>query len=229
MGFALTAGVLAGLLSWAAGEYTNETFKAEEVETRIELQTIIQSTLVTENRATTRNATLAFTILGCVTGLALGFAGGLVAGSVRRGSVVGIAGAVLGALAGFLGSMAFLRIFFRHQAPNPNDLWTPILGHGGIWAAIAAAGAISFVAGVGRWRRLPEALLGACGGAILATIAFHVLCTALFPDARSTEPLSNSAVVRLIGRLLVTVLIAAGAAKGVESYTGGKAARAAEV
>jgi hypothetical protein len=211
------------------GEYTNETFKAEEVETRVELQTIIQTTLATENRATSRNATLAFTILGCVTGLALGSAGGLVARSGRRAIVVGIAGAILGALAGLGGTLAFLRIFFRHQAPNPNDLWTPILGHGAIWATIGAAGAIAFVAGVGRWRRLPEALLGACGGAILATIAFHVLCTALFPDARSTEPLSNSAVVRLVGRFLVTVLIAAGAAKGIESYTGGKRARAAEV
>ena len=82
--------------------------------------------------------------------------------------------------------------------------------------AIGAVGGSAFAIGMKCGRRIFNAVTGACLGAFLATILFHGLGEALFPDSGSTAPVANSALVRLMAVFLVTVLIACGTAWGAK-------------
>jgi hypothetical protein len=213
---ALAAGVAAGLISWLVGEWTLEAFKPRLFKQQIMLQTVIQPTNASQNAADLKNAILAHAILGSVMGLTLGVAGGLAGRSPSRGMVAGLGGLAAGALVGGVAASALLPLFYRRNVPDLNDLMTPILLHGGIWMAIGAVGGAAFAIGLGAVRWLPNAIVGACIGALLATIGFHLLGASLFPEAGSIDAMPSSALVRLIARLLVTLLIAAGAAWGVQ-------------
>jgi hypothetical protein len=160
------------------------------------------------------NATLAFAILGGVTGLMLGLAGGLAGRSRARGVIVGLASLAAGTIVGALASFALIPLFFRGLVPDLNDLLTPILIHGGIWMAIGALGGLAFAIGMGRGRHVPVAVGAACVGAFVASVLFHLLSEGLFADSSSTAPLAKSALARLLAMLLVTVLVAVGAARG---------------
>jgi hypothetical protein len=162
------------------------------------------------------NATLAFTLLGGVTGLILGFAGGLCGRSPVRGAIVGLAGLAAGATVGGLASKILVPLFFRGLVPDRNDLLTPIMIHGGICMAIGAVAGLAFAIGMGCWRRLPDAIAGACFGALLAMFLFHALSGTLFPMSGSTEPVANTWIVRLMATVLTPVLVAVGAARGVQ-------------
>jgi hypothetical protein len=212
---ALAAGVAAGLVSWLAGEWAHGVYQPRLVEVGFGMGvTLTMPTVATQNQADFQNATLAFAICGGVTGLAMGFAGGLAGGSPSRGGMVGLGALVVGGLVGALASRALVPLFFRHYVPNTNDLLSPILIHSGIWAVISAVGGLAFAIGMRRGRRLPHAIGGACLGAILATVLFHLLGASLFLDSGSTEPIASSSVVRLLAVFLATVLIAIGAARG---------------
>ena len=211
---AMTAGVAAGLISWLAGECAHEAFKPQLFKVRVALTTFIQPTNASLNSADLKNATLVFTILGAVMGLVMGISGGFAARSIARGLIVGLGGLVAGGLVGALASLGLLPLFFRQAVPDPNDLLSPLLIHGGIWMAIGAVGGSAFATGMKCGRCIFNAATGACLGAFLATILFHGLGEALFPDSGSTAPVANSALVRLMAVFLVTVLIACGTAWG---------------
>ena len=146
----------------------------------------------------------------------MGFAGGFAARSISRGVIVGLIAQVVGALVGGLASLGLLRILYAEYVRDPNDLFTPIMVQGGIWTAIGAVGGAAFAIGVKPGRRLFNAIGGACVGAMFATILFHVFSQSFFPDSGFSDPLASSSVVRLMSRLLVTLLIAVGAAKEVQ-------------
>jgi len=212
---ALAAGVAAGLVSWVGGELAHGAFKPQLVQVVGNFgQKVMLPTRSTLNAADLKNATLAFAVLGGVTGLVMGIAGGVAGRSALHGVVVGLGAQVLGVLVGALASLALVPLFHRDFVPDTNDLLSPIMIHAGIWAAIGAVGGLAFAIGMRRGRRLLNAIGGACLGAILATVVFHVLSGALFPDSGSTEPVATSSFVRLLAMLLVTVLVAPGAARG---------------
>jgi len=213
---ALAAGVAAGLVSWLAGELAHDVFKPRLYETEVMGMKTMQPTALSQNAADSKNARLAMSILGCITGLALGVAGGLADRSPSRAVTVGLAGAAAAGPIAALASWALLPFFFRSFVPDPEDVLPPILIHGGIWAAIGAIGGAAFAIGAGRVRRAALAVVGACVGACLASVVFHVFSLAIFPDSRSTEPLASSSFVRLLAALVVTVLIAIGAVLGVQ-------------
>jgi hypothetical protein len=213
---ALSAGAAAGVVSWLGGEWALTAFRPRTFKVQIMLMTYIQPTTASQNAADFKNATLAFAILGSATGLAMGSAGGLAGRSPSRGVIVGWGGAALGGLVGAIASWYLLPLFYRRFVPDPNDLLSPILIHGGLWTAIGAVGGAAFAIGMGCGRRVPQAILGAGAGAALATVLFHLLAASLFPDSRSTEPVAASSTVRLLSRMLVTVLVAAGAARGAQ-------------
>jgi hypothetical protein len=212
---ALAGGVAAGLISWLAGELAHEAFKPQLFSVRIAFTTYIQPTADSMNVADRKNAILVFTILGGAMGLVMGFAGGLAGRSLSRGVLVGVAGLVSGGLVGFLASLALVPLFYQRYVPDPNDLLAPILIHGGIWVAIGAVGGMAFSVGMGRRERAPHAIGGACLGAIVASLVFHGISEAFFPDSGSTGPVATSILVRLLGAFVVSVLIAFGAARGV--------------
>jgi len=178
----------------------------------------LQPTQGSQNTANLQNAALVLTILGCVTGVAMGFAGGLAGRSPWRGVIIGLGALAVGGLVSALSSWALLPLFYRRIVPDPNDLLSPILIHGGIWMAIGAVGGLAFAIGMGCRRCLATAIGGACLGAILATVLFHLIGAGLFSDSGSTEPIASQALVRLLAMLLVTVLVAIGAARGAEGH-----------
>jgi hypothetical protein len=213
--FALTAGVAAGLISWVGGELAFEAFKPRlfNVPSPVGGATL-QPTVASTNVAEFKNAILAFAILGCVTGLAMGFSGGLAGRSPSRGVKVGLSAQAAGALVGALASLTLLRFFYRGLVQDLNDLWSPLLIHGGIWMAIGAVGGSAFALGLGCQRRLHAAIGGAVFGGFFASVLYQTVSASFFPDSQTNGPVGTSSSVRLVAMLSVTLLIAAGAARG---------------
>jgi hypothetical protein len=211
----LTAGVAAGFLSWIVGEWTLKAFKPKLFRVQVMLETFIQPTTQSQNAADLKNAALAFTIFGGFTALAMGLAGGVAGLSRPRGLVVGLIAGLTGAVIGGFASLALLPRFYHRLVPDPNDLLPAMTVHGGIWTAISAVSGLALAVAMGRARRIPSAIIGACLGAVLATVLFHLLSAAVFPDSGSTEPVARSSFVRLLARFLVAAFISAGAVRGV--------------
>ena len=159
---ALAAGFTAGLVSWLGGELTHEAFKPQLFKIKIAFTTFIQPTAASLNTADLKNASLVFTILGGVTGAVMGIAGGIAGRSLSRGLIVGFGTLLAGSLVGTLTSLALLPIYFRQSVPDPNDLMSPIMIHGGIWMAIGAVGGLAFALGMGCGRVAFNAIVGAC-------------------------------------------------------------------
>jgi len=220
----LAGGVVAGLVSWVGGELAHGAFKPRLVQVVLMFgQTVMRPSASTSNAADVKNAALAFAILGGVTGLVMGFAGGLACRSPWRGVIVGLGAQALGALVGALASLALVPLFHRELVPDLNDLLSPIMIHAGIWTGIGAVGGLAFGVGMGCGRRLLRPIGGACLGAVLAAVVFHVVSGGLFPDSGYTGPVATSSLVRLMAMLLVTVLVAAGAARGAQGSAAGVA------
>ena len=96
MSLALAAGLMAGFGAWAVGEATLTVFKPELH--RVDAMGIIsmEPTLRGTIQADTRNAALAFGVLGAMLGLLLGLAGGLVRRLPRQGAMAGLVGVIVG-------------------------------------------------------------------------------------------------------------------------------------
>jgi hypothetical protein len=219
LAIALAAGVVAGLAAWLGGESAHDAFRPELIPTEVLGRSVMVPSRDTLKAAALKNGTLASAILGCATGLVLGFAGGVAGRAPARGVIVGLAALAVGALAAALASLALLPLFFRDIVPDTNDLLSPILIHGAIWMAIGAVGGLAFGIGMGPGWNCSRAIGAACVGAFLASVLSHLIGGGLFPDAGATEPVPRSSVVRLLGTMLVTVLVALGAARGALGRT----------
>ena len=191
--FALICGATAGIISWIAVEFTKGAYKPELVKQVVISGTFIQPTLVTQSVADTKNAILSFALLGGVMAFAMGLAGGLAARSIVRGLVVGLIGATIGALVGAGVTRLVLPFFYRRLAPDPNDVMTPILIHGGIWTAIGAVSAIAFAIGIKARRDFFYIVVNACVAAFSASFLYHTAAEGLFPTANSSEPIASAA------------------------------------
>lgn len=240
---ALASGVAAGLIAWGVGELTRGMFKPRLHKVQVLLETFIQPTTQSQLAADLKNATLAFAILGAATGLAMGIGGGLVGRAWSRALTAGLGMGAIGGMIGTLASWALLALTSRRLVPDPNDLVTPLLIHSGIGLAIGAVGGVAFAAGMGLGRRSPKVIEGACLGALLGTILVHLLGAVIFPDPETLShqfqglvtvqnnetinPGTSAAVLalarplRLLARLLVTILIAVGSAWGALSHGAG--------
>jgi len=239
----LASGVVAGLIAWGGGELTRGAFKPRLLKVQRLLQTFVQPTTQTQMAADLKNATLAFAILGAATGLAMGIGGGLAGRSQSRALTVGLGMGAIGALVGALVSWPLVALAARRIIPDPNDLATPLLIHSGIGIAIGAVGGAAFAAGMGVGRRFLRVVEGACLGALFGTVLVHLLGAAVFPDpdtlsrhfqglltvqndesinpGTSSTVLAYSSLLRLLARLLVTVLVAVGVSWGLLSRGAG--------
>jgi hypothetical protein len=210
-------GAAAGLVSWLAGELAHHAFKPQLFLVEAMSVGALQPSRESQQSADFKNSVLTFSILGGVTGLAMGLAGGLAVHSSARSLKVGLLALAAGAIVGAAASLALVPLFFRELIPDTNDLLSPVLIHGGIWTAIGAVGGIAFAAAMGTSRRrFADAIAGAGFGAILATIFYHALAAAVFPQAKSTEVVANTAIVRFLAMSLVPILTAVGAAFGAQ-------------
>jgi hypothetical protein len=214
---ALLCGILASAVAGVAGELAHGAFKPRMYRVEILSLKTLQPSRESQRAADIKNASVAFAILGGITGLAMGLAGGLAVGSIARGLKVGLVALLAGAITGGLASVALAPLFYRDLIPDTNDLLSPILIHGGIWTAIGAVGGIALAFAMGTpKRRLADSVAGACFGAVLATIFYHVVAAGFFPDAKSTDVLANTATVRLLSTGSVLMMVALGASIGAQ-------------
>ena len=198
---ALSAGLAAGLIAWAGGEAT--LIPETGAGTRGGKARTLPSVLAT------RNAIVSFGILGGALGLSLGLAGGLVRRSVVWASLAAVIGLVLGGVAGVAAAQRTLPIYYEHL--KGNDLTYSLIVHGGTWTAIGAAAGLAFGLGMGGWGRMLRCMLGGAGAALLASVIYEFAGVALFPLSMTDRPLAKTGEMRLLARVLVALLAAAGA------------------
>ncbi|WZO99360.1 hypothetical protein EP7_000965 [Isosphaeraceae bacterium EP7] len=221
---ALGAGLLAGFASWLVGEGVLYAFKPPLFQYEMMGQTLLKAKFEDQVLADSRNATLAFALLGGALGLALGVAGGLARGSTRGGIRAGALGLMLGLVLGGGSSLVILPAYDRALSRSPEEMShaviLPMLVHAGIWSACGVAGGIALGVGLEAGRsRLVNAALGGLIGAAIGAVLYEILGLMLFPSDRTTSPLSSAWYTRLIARLLV-----GGLAGSVASSTGQRGA-----
>ena len=154
------AGLVAGLVAFGLGEavYGLIPTGTEGVNT---MGLILQlPTQRTTSLADTRNAALAFGLLGACLGGLFGLAGGLARWSASAMATAGLLGTILGLACGAALSFAVLPLFFRTAPIYPDyDLIFSMLMHGSIWGAAGAAAGLAFAVGLREWRLVGRSLL----------------------------------------------------------------------
>ena len=213
----LAAGVAAGLIAWLAGEIAYGTF-APSAELLQNVNPALSPALAQEQRAANiNNATLAFGLLGAILGLILGMVGGLARRSLRSGGMAGLIGLLVGGAVGAGVSWVVVPISEQYAQLLSDSLGYPLLIHGGIWSAIAAAGGLAFGLGTAHRGTIPRAILGAIVGALLGTVAYELAGALAAPLAETSRPLSITSATRLLARLAVTIPTVLGAVWAVRS------------
>jgi hypothetical protein len=210
----LAVGLIAGVLSWLAGEAAGHAFAARRVlATNRQGVQALAATERTAAEAEIKNVALSSGLFGALLGTALGAAGGLgrrSSAAARRAAVVGLgAGAMAGAGMALAIVPLYFRWFFRLR---PEGLLPPLLMHGGIWGAIGAAGGLAFGLGRGGRGQAVKALLGGLLGACLGTVLYELIGALVFPMSRTDQPSAAEWAPRLLARLLVASLAATGTA-----------------
>jgi hypothetical protein len=204
--------------------------RSTEIRSRGETRTFISPP--ERAAADTRNAALSFTVLGGLLGAGLGVAGGLSRKNGRAAAMAGVLGLVLGAaLAGGLTMLLLPAYFaFRMRVPDETlqDLFWPLIVHLGLWAPAGATGGLAFAIGHAARRRTFAVFMGGLLGAALGAAVYEIVGALAFPMAETTSVLSATAGSRLLARIAVTTLAAAGVAMGLtlELSPGGEAPHA---
>jgi hypothetical protein len=208
---ALTAGLAAGIGAWAIAE---PMLIPDPGRLNVKGEVVVSPA-----EKGMHNGVLSFGALGAALGLGLGLGGGLIQPSLRRASLAAVIGLSLGAGAGALTSWLIVPVYYKHVSED--DVTYSLLVHGAVWGAVGAAAGLAFAIGQGGWGRLPRAILGCVGAALVATAVYEFAGAILLPRALTNKPVSATSESRLAGRLLVAVMVAAGAvmstASGVES------------
>jgi hypothetical protein len=176
----------------------------------------------------TREAVLAYGMLGAALGLALGLAGGLTRRSVLAALGAGGVGLALAAAAGAGAASRLVPYYLTHVNRDADELLLPLLTHAGVWAAVGAAAGLAYGAGLGGLRGALTGLLGGLLGAAVGTLVFEAVGPFAFALAKTSEPVSATWGSRLVARLAVAVCTAAGAALAAHAPTS-KPRPAAEV
>jgi hypothetical protein len=157
----------------------------------------------------TRNAAVAYGLLGAVLSLSLGAAAGglLERRSIPRALLAGMAGAALGASLGAAGSYVLTPLYFHRL--EAADITLTLLIHLGIWGAVGAASGIAFAIGRGARKGFAGPIIGGMMGAASAAVLFDI-CGALFPLAHTERPLAEEARTRLAAAVLLSLFIVVG-------------------
>lgn len=204
----LLAGLLAGGVSFLAGEWNHERFQPslEASSQAYDFQELNRQRKISE----TRNGMVVFGTLGGCLGLAMGIAGGLSGGRRRAPLVGGLVGLVLGAAAAVAASAVLIPIDFERRDPATTDLTLPLMVHGGIWVLLALGAGLGFGIGRGGLGSAVRFGVGAALGALFGTFVYELVGGVAFPLARTIQPISAEWTTRLLAHGSVAVLAAAG-------------------
>jgi hypothetical protein len=216
--WALAASLLAGIAAWLGGEATYRPFRRVHVQPPnwdkmgpydkrdyVGLEELVQIP-----PAETKNAALAYGVLGAALAGALGLAAGLARRSVSAGLAAGLLGIVVGAAAGAAMATVMVPIFYRHHStePGPMLMLLPLLARAGIWVPIGVAAGLALGLGLGDHRRIPGALIGGLLGATVGTIAFEVINAIAYPLVRTTNVVPVDKIPRLLTHICVAIFTA---------------------
>jgi hypothetical protein len=198
---ALFVGLAAGLVAWAIGEtlLVPESLMGHRGGN--------SPTSLAE--VGTRNAMVSFGILGAAMGSGLGLVGGAIRRSFVATVIAGLTGLVLGGAVGATSARLILPIYYANI--RTTDLTYSLMVHGGIWVPLGAAAGLAFAVGRGGRGRMTLGLMGGIAGALLATVTYEFAGIWLFPQAMMDRPVSASWQSRLMARIIVATLVAAGA------------------
>lgn len=207
IGAAVVAGLAAGLFG--------ETDLVWVVPERVPLNTMgqisYQISPETQRTAIIGTSARMLGVFGALLGLALGLVGGRARPSPRFTPVAGLIGLVIGAVVGVGASYGGLLLYYQFHEPSTDDLMTSLLMHCGMWGCLGAAAAVGLAIGAGGGpSRFARVVLSGALGAVLGAASFEILGALLFASDETGEPISKTAVTRLLARLLVAVLTALG-------------------
>jgi MFS family permease len=157
----------------------------------------------------TRNAAVAYGLLGAILSLSLGAIAGCLLGrfSIPRALTAGLSGIVLGASFGAASSYVLTPIYFNRMGTA--DITLTMLIHLGIWTAVGAAPGLAFAIGSGSRERFVGSFIGGMAGAALAAVLFDV-CGAFLPLAHTERPLAEEPRTRLAAALVQSLFIVVG-------------------
>jgi hypothetical protein len=214
---ALTAGLIAGFVSWLIGEALHRRFDrpAPTLSGPPTSAEMMKSLFLAERTAHAWEAILGFGSLGGGLGLALGLAGGSARGSTRAALSAAIVGSILGGAVGVAAIKVVLPLYHRILDPDNNDLIVGIMTQVVISSAIGAAGGAAFGIGLGDRRRAVLAVLGGLLGAVAGALLYEMVGALAFPLDGTSKPVSATWGSRLFARLAVTTLASAGVAMGI--------------
>jgi hypothetical protein len=215
--FASLCGGLAALCSFGVGEARLLDAAAKHERFVVGGQTIVWSTPATKEVAATVTSARLHAVFGGLLGLFLGCTGGWARRSARAAVTAGLLGAGLGAAYGAVVPRFVQPAYARYRQVQGGDLAASLVMHGVLWAGIGAAGGLALGLGLGgrsrTWRAALGGLIGALGGALL----YDLLGAVVFPLEETGLPTSSSARTRLLARIMVAVLAAAGAAQAASN------------
>lgn len=219
LGLVLALGLVSGIVAWGIGEamlIPEAGFQSKK-----------ENILVSPSVAGIRNGTICFGALGAVMGLGMGIAGGLIRRSIGRAALAGATGLLVGAGVGVALTQCILPIYYEHATAG--DITYSLLVHAGIWTSVAAAAGLAFAVGQGAWRGVTRAILGSAAAGLLAAVIYEFAGGIMVPTALTDRPISQTWETRLMARLLVTLLVAAGVVLCAEPPGAVKDARASRV
>ena len=213
--WALAAGVVAGLLTWAGGEIAWGRIRAAQTPRIVAFPTAEDRDRVIWGQV--KSTATSFIQQGAILGIVLGLAGGLARRSARAMLTAAVVGGSLGAAAATGAAYGILPVYYRNVDPQENALGLPMITHGAIWAAAGAAAGLAFGLGLGGRFRWARCALGGMLGGVAATMVYDLVGAMAFPLDKTSQPVSATVVTRLIAHLAVGILSAAGAAVACES------------
>jgi hypothetical protein len=212
------AGLLAGLIAWAAGERLCVAFLPPVTMLQGEGGTRAFFTLQDLATADTRNATLCFAVLGGALGAGLGAAGGLSRKNGRSAASAALVGLIAGAAVSAGITALLLPPYYAYQMRTPDrelrGLFLPLFVHIGLWAPAGAAAGWAFARGLAPRGGTPAIVLGGLLGAAGGALVYEFVAALAFPLEETHHVISDSPWTRLLARVAVTTLAAAGVSLG---------------
>lgn len=205
------ASLAAGLLAWLAGESSLMWVAPKQVPMVTMGTHHNATTTATEQAAVGATASRINGVFGALLGLALGTAGGLAIRSSGNALRSAALGTVLGAFTAGAAALGATRVFYRSRDVIENELIASLLLHYAMWVAVALPAALALSLGTGSRRvGVGRALMGGAFGALLGTAVFEFAGAVVFPTDDAGEPISTTALSRLLARLCVALFTALG-------------------
>jgi hypothetical protein len=203
----LVAGLTSAILTGAAGEVTATRIDPGGNSALSPMEGGGPS-LESIRRATLLNAAFTYGVQGGTLGLLLGLAGAAGRRSIKRALIGGTVGLTSGAVVGACASLGTFTMFLDHVDPNSDNLVPPLLAHASVWGLLGAAGGLAY--GLGRGGCTARAVLGGLLGAAVGAALYEVAGAVLFAGDKTTRPLADARLPRLVGYAATDLLAALG-------------------